>query len=352
MIHIRFNTPLGVPDLGAPKKCFLDGLISAGASLLGGLAGSATQSTFTKEQQRLQSKLNREEMSHSMNLQRAQQEWLMNNQYGKTVSGMINAGLNPATANGVSPAVPSAGSPHTGSSGPAAGMPNIDVVNAYRQGELLDAQIENIREDSKKKRSESLNKDADTRIKEYEADPEIWNLRKSGLSADVLRTYAETDAKRAEIIRIGSEVKEIASRIGLNEANTEKAQADAAKSYADIMVDLQSISESEQRIALMVAQEDLNRAEAGLAREKTNTEKYQQKYLTASTDETYARAGLERAEAGESRARQIGHRIANRINKWRQDVLEMSGSKEEQAAQLGAKRLLSGFIPFYGKFFD
>lgn len=130
--------------MGTPFKCdLLSAGIGAVGSVLGGLVNSSIQSSNTKEQMRLQSKLNREEMAYSMGLQKDQQEWLMDNQYGKTVSGMKNAGLNPATANGVSPSVPSGGSPHSGSPGPSAGMPNIDLVS----GALAGLQIQSLAKD-------------------------------------------------------------------------------------------------------------------------------------------------------------------------------------------------------------
>lgn len=124
MLHIQ-DVPLGlcanpyVPQ----KKFFWGSLIGSVVSGLFGLGGNAQQSVYTKEQQRLQSKLNREEQSHSMALQKGQQEWLNNTQYGAAVSGMKNAGLNPAMAGGGSVGAMSGGSaghPSSGAAGPAA----------------------------------------------------------------------------------------------------------------------------------------------------------------------------------------------------------------------------------------
>lgn len=63
-MKIDFNIPLGsgLPAY-APKKKEWAGIVAAGVSALGSLLGGAQQSGFTKEQQRLQSKLNREEMA-------------------------------------------------------------------------------------------------------------------------------------------------------------------------------------------------------------------------------------------------------------------------------------------------
>lgn len=171
------------------KKPILDSLIGAGINLIGGFAQGAQQHTFTQEQQKLQSRLNKDEMAYSNGLQRAQQEWLMNSQYGAAVSGMKGAGLNPATANGTSLSTPSASSPTTGPSGPSAGMPNIDLVASMKgiqdiknsvkltdaQTDALDAQADKDRADANLKRkdinsygdrlaADLANKDAQTKL--------------------------------------------------------------------------------------------------------------------------------------------------------------------------------------------
>lgn len=136
---------------------------AAGASGLLGLASGALsahqQQVNTRENMLLQHALNKNEMNHSMQLQRSQQEWLMNNQYQKTVAGMKNAGLNPATANGTTPAVPSAGSPSSGGSGPAAGMPDFGLQNsiqAYLTAENTKAQTNLLDKEAKKVESETV----------------------------------------------------------------------------------------------------------------------------------------------------------------------------------------------------
>lgn len=158
MLRIQSNIPLGVPNLGTPFKCSAVGaaLITAGAGLLGGFLGNSQQAGFTKEQQKLQSRLNREEMSHSMALQKNQQEWLMNRQYGANVSGMKNAGLNPATANGTTPSVPSGGTPSTGSVGPAFHGENLGA--AAMQGAMTGLQIEGARADIEAKQIDNKRK--------------------------------------------------------------------------------------------------------------------------------------------------------------------------------------------------
>ena len=131
MVHIDFNRPLDSPAYRPQLKCIdpiIGGaLIGVGGGLLNGLFGSTSQSQQTAENMRRQHKYNINEMQQSMDLQRNQQEFLMNSMYGKTASGMKSAGFNPATANGVSPSVPSGGSPSTGGTAPSAPMPDFGL---------------------------------------------------------------------------------------------------------------------------------------------------------------------------------------------------------------------------------
>ena len=115
-----------------PKRKFFWGAVASGIAGLFGLAGQENNSRITKEQMQLQHRMNKDEMNHSMQLQKNQQDWLMNTMYGKNVSGMKNAGLNPATANGVSPATPSGGSPSSGTSGPSATNSNLGSFTPAR----------------------------------------------------------------------------------------------------------------------------------------------------------------------------------------------------------------------------
>lgn len=137
---VSFNYPLGV----LPRKMLnasvpWDPIIGAVGGLFKGIVGSSMQNEYTKEQMRLQSKLNRQESAYNMGLQQANQEWLMNRQYGAEVSGMKNAGLNPATANGTAPATPALARPSSGGSGPSAGMPDIDPIGAALSTEQIRA---------------------------------------------------------------------------------------------------------------------------------------------------------------------------------------------------------------------
>ena len=138
MIHIDFNRSLDSLAYRPQFKCF-DPLIGAamigvGGGLINGLFGSTSQAQQTKENMRMQHKYNINEMQQSMELQRNQQEFLMNSMYGKTASGMKSAGFNPATANGTTPSVPSVGSPSTGGTAPSAPMPDFGLDKLVSNG--------------------------------------------------------------------------------------------------------------------------------------------------------------------------------------------------------------------------
>lgn len=151
MLNVSYKYDVGSPTFGFQKRYWVGALVGALGGIAGSYFSSQMQKSNTMAQQRLQSKLNREEMSYANDLQRNQQEWLMNAQYGKTVQGMKNAGLNPATANGTTPSVPSASSPHSGSSGPSAGMPSMDIAG----GAITGMNLESLAEDIQAKRIEN-----------------------------------------------------------------------------------------------------------------------------------------------------------------------------------------------------
>ncbi len=351
-----------------PKRKFFWGAVASGIAGLFGLAGQENNSRITKEQMQLQHRLNKDEMNHSMQLQKNQQDWLMNTMYGKNVSGMKNAGLNPATANGVSPATPSGGSPSSGTSGPSATNSNLgsDMANAMLAGESMKKDLEV--KDAQKGLLEAQTREtnAKAQMQEWLNNPEIRELQRKGMESQALQQYAAAKVSDATVIRIGKEVDQLSSQIGLNKANTEKVQMETAKTYTAILTDLQGLEESEQRIALLVAEQELTK-------EKQRTEKASQTEHFANA--AYARAGVKEREQNvnesksrvsvneqniresksrsasnyqnikESKAREAGIKIANRAAKWRQDVNELSGDKLEQSGVMHAKRIISIFNP-------
>ncbi len=344
------SIPLGICIYGRPKKPWLGAAIGAAGGLASSLIGAGIQHSNTKAQQRLQSALNKQEMSYSNSLQRDQQEWLMNTQYGKQVSGMINAGLNPATANGTTPSVPSASTPHSGASGPSAGMP--DIMGSVSQGSLLGAQIDNITADTKKKESEKNRIDQQIKIDTWMEDPEVQSLRKSGLESEVLLTYAQADFTKEDAVRVGKQVQLMTEQLNLTKEQQKVCQQQAALYVTESLKLLQDMKESDVRIALHYAEMDLKRSERDLNRAKIGTEKASQFNLYASGEHHYSssfeqntKGHLNKAQESESKLRTVGQEIANRAAKFKQEVVEASGGVTEQGSLLGAKRIISLINP-------
>lgn len=225
MIRVNCNIPLGVPNLGTPFKCFdpLSALAGAAANVVGGLFGSHVQKNNSKQLMRQQHRYNMAEMQHSMSLQRGQMDYLANTMYGKQVSGMKNAGLNPAMDGGSQAAsLPNAGVPSTGSSGASAPLPNIDLLGGAQQGALLEAQIDNIKADTNQKNADADNKDADTRLKEIQASPAFVKANLDKLSADAQRAWAACALDNQKVIQSMEEVKKIGKEMNLADAQIDK----------------------------------------------------------------------------------------------------------------------------------
>lgn len=238
MIRVNFNVPLGVPNLGTPFKCIWAGLAAAGASVLGNLIGGKVQSGYTKEHQRLQSKLNREEMSYSAGLQRDAQQWQANLMPGKQVSAMKNAGLNPAMDGGASLGGASGASSGatTGGTGPAAPSSSLgsDAVASYQQGELLQAQVDNIKAQTDKLKSEKDNVDADTVIKRWQGSPRYTQLVENGLDASAANAWASANLSDKQSFKCIAEVQKIGKDMELTDSQINELQARTAETYRKI----------------------------------------------------------------------------------------------------------------------
>lgn len=252
-----------------------------------GFLGAAQQNKYTKQQMKLQSRLNREEMVHSSALQKDQQEWMMNNMYGKNVSGMMNAGLNPATANGVSPATPSGGSPSSGSSGPSAGMPNFgDIGGSVRDAltfkadlDIKKAEKDNLVADKELKESQATNTDADTVIKQWQGSPRYQQLVENGLSANAAKAWAETGLSEAETFKCMSDIQKIGKEMGLMDEQINVLQEQAAKLRSDVDVNMsqvelnRSIKKAQEAAAVeLYSRAKLNKANASYLGALTKTE--------------------------------------------------------------------------------
>lgn len=334
-------------------------LAALGAGAAMGAVSSIFGNSGTRSNMRLQAQLNKEQMKYQDELNRSYQKMLWNNQYSAQMSGMKNAGMNPAF-DGASPSMQASNSTGAGPSGPSAPTPDLvgsavsamnaekDMTLKDKQADMMDAQIE-------KTKSETKVNNAEAKIREYDASPDMLVLRGKGVDATVKRTYAEADVATQEMRKVSNEADKTFEEIDLTREQKRQAQAITAKTYTAILSDLQGLSESEQRIALMIAEEDLKK-------EEKTTEKAKQYDLYQSGKEHASGAKLKdqlvkeskqkvkesQQSVTESKARTAGHKIANRAAQWRQDVIEMSGSKAEQAGQLGAKRIIGIFNPLEG----
>lgn len=334
-------------------------LAAAAIGAIGSIGSSVLGNSGTRSNMRLQAQLNKEQMKYQDELNRSYQKMLWNNQYSAQMSGMKNAGMNPAF-DGASPSMQASNSVGSGASGPSAPVPDlaggaISAMNAEKDMTLKDKQADMIDAQIEKTKSETKINNAEAKIREYDSSPDMLELRGKGVDATVKRTYAQADVAKQEVRKVSNEADKVFEEIGLTKELKNKAQAETAKTYTAILTDLQGLSESEQRIALMIAEEDLKK-------EEKNTEKAKQYDLYQSGKEHASGAKLKdqlvneskqkvnesKQAVTESKARTAGHNIANRAAKWRQDVIEMSGSKAEQAGQLGAKRIIGIFNPLEG----
>lgn len=202
--------------------------LSAFIGAAGSLASGAIQQYNTHANQRLQSKLNREEMAYSHQLQKSQQDWLMNVQYGKMVSGMRNAGLNPATANGTTPSVPSASSPQTGGTGPQGANPNLDVLGDILATAQANANIDATETQSKKNTAEAeyfeakkQEVEADTENKTYENSPEQRQRRNRETDTRIENMISKTGLQDEQAITEGVKAVHELEKIGLTRNQSE-----------------------------------------------------------------------------------------------------------------------------------
>lgn len=300
--------------MGTPFKCnplIGAAAVGAGINLLGGLFGGSQQSAFTKEQQRLQSKLNREEMALSAGIERGNAEWLMNRQYQSQVSGMKNAGLNPATANGTTPATPSLGTPHSGASGPSASMPNLDLAGAAASVANLEQQNELLKAQTDKTKSEKSNIDADTVIKQWQGSPKYQKLVENGLSADAGLAWANANLSEKKAFESMATVQKIGKDMALTDSQINQLQAETAKTYQDIQESISRVSLNKAEKYFKITGASLNKALASQA------------HANAAEAHERINSGLYKSEAARNNA-QAKEAAAN------EDLLKKKGFTEEQ----------------------
>lgn len=196
-----FNKPLGIGLPYAPNKPCIFGL----ESLVGGvmnIAGNAQQHAYNKELKQMQSRLNREEMADSMQMQKDYQNMVWDTGTSKQVSGMKNAGLNPAMSGGAAAGGASgsfAGHPTTG---PASGssspgpMYGDSLVQSLATEQRLENEtnVANAQAEALEAQAEKDRKSAGLTQKETDVFDEKWNQAKKESDSVIKRNEAASAA--------------------------------------------------------------------------------------------------------------------------------------------------------------
>lgn len=346
MLHIQ-NTTLGLcANPYAPQKKrfwgFLGGLVGG----MMGLAGNAQQSVYTKEQQRLQSKLNREEQVHSMALQREQQDYLQNTMYGKSMSGMKNAGMNPATANGTSPGTPPVGTPTSGSSGPA--FHGESIANAAAQGASLAADID-------LKKSQAANLDAQTDDQRFKNSPVYRQMILRGMdksiALDVARAAESNSNVNLNVQKVAESItmqQKLLSEAGVNDEQKKVLAQSLVESQYRCASIVQGIKESEQKIVLYkaqaYAQTEIAKLQKHLAHQADTQSSLNTSLGTKADAETQLTKQMRDTEANKTKKTGLeatAQQLANEAVKYANDVL--TSMPPEERAKYDIARLIRDY---------
>ena len=197
-------------------------VIGAGAALGSSYLGNSG----TRSNMRLQAQLNKEQMKYQDELNRSYQKMLWNNQYSAQMTGMKNAGMNPAF-DGASPSMQASNSTGAGPSGPSAPTPDlaggaISAMNAEKdmtlkdkQAELLDAQTQKTLNEADKTKNES-------EFIAFQNTPEYKRARLSGAENESLKAFwdaskskSEIPVNEARVANLAKQTDKIAAEIGL-----------------------------------------------------------------------------------------------------------------------------------------
>lgn len=239
----------------------LFGLASSSMNAANQYAQNAQNQRYTQENMKLQNKLNKDEKSFQDSLNRRYQDFIWNNQYGKSVGGMKAAGLNPAD-NGTSIGGMSASNNvSAGPSGPAAHGSMADLGGSFMQGvmarkemEMLDAQKKNVEADTKNKEAGARQQNAEAAYKEWMNTPDYRRLVENGMNADAIqKTYmaykasSDVELNDSVINRNIAEANHLSVLCKLDSARTDQAQQETAKIVAETASLYQGIKESKAR---------------------------------------------------------------------------------------------------------
>lgn len=282
MIKINNTLGLGLSQFGSPRlfmpvPAAIAALASAAGSAASSIGSTMLNAHYGRESQLLAHKYNLQEMDYSQKLNREYQQWLNSTQYGAQVSGMRNAGLNPAGSNTSIGAMSGNSSLHSGGTGiPSlnAQLPNLgDAIlqglNAQADLDLKEAQKENTLADKELKEAQAADTNQSAALKEFQNSPEYRKATITGMNASILDTYASASQKESQvkvnnqtIVESAKRCEEIVSRIGVNEETKKKIIADTAETQAKIASIFQGIRESKSRVIFNYAAAENQRASA------------------------------------------------------------------------------------------
>lgn len=200
-------------------------------NMFGNLADTALQQGYTQENMYLQNRLNKEQAGYSAMLQRHNTQYLSQMSHGINVSGMKNAGMNPATANGVSNNVAMASAPSSGAPGPQGARSNLgqallqgymDLSRHKKQNDLLDSQKENVDADTKVKEQQALTEEQKKLALEWQNSDEYRKSYKDVMDAQALQNYSQVDLNQEQVFNIAQKTKNLQSELNLTEVQTKE----------------------------------------------------------------------------------------------------------------------------------
>lgn len=346
----------------------LAAVIGAAGSIAGGIGSALIGNSGTRQNMQLQAKLNKEQLSYQDALNRNYQNMLWSKQYQAQMSGMKNAGLNPALANGTSVGGATASnSLSAGPTGPSGAMPSIDPVsgavsamNAEKdmtikdnQAKLLDEQAKNVAQDTLKKKEET-SESALRNTKEYR------DLLLRGMSeqnalaaAQAADANSHVEVNRSTVSQIAKNIEKIASDIDLNKEAKNQLITATWKNLYECAAILQEMKESDARIALHRSTAFMNREVGKTQKELRATETAKQGLLHQQKKESDARTTLLGAQTGktEQETLKLGYdtktvQLINSMQAYWNEVEQLIPAEERATAygQQMTKQMYFGWL--------
>lgn len=214
----------------------LNGLSSSIGGLPGSIIGSGLSSLFQGSQMNKQFNNQKKLMDYQSKLQKDMMQYNWNNQYGAQVQGMKGAGLNPAIMQGGSFGLNSAPSV----SGGSASVSPVQVPS-IAENALLASQKANVDADTKLKESEANKNKADTRFQElqsdaYEASFDSHVKAQHGINYKNMQEGREAEAREA-FIRQSMDNLKTENDILLEDLESKKISNETLRERMQLIID-------------------------------------------------------------------------------------------------------------------